>query len=1049
MSEENPTPNAGRVRRYKGHKDPFEAALEPTNASAPTVLDLGETPPEEETITEARMAARQRKQRAAEEGEGDEDGDDDGEGGEEDEEEPPLPDDDNPDEENEGDPEDGLEDIEDGENPDEVTPSVNPRAARTKKIKSSAVALDEEEVVEPESEWNEEHDLQDLLHEEGVTEEGIDSIDGAPHPEEDENMSPENASEELSSDDASPRKKSILQAKTLSPLHEKLKEQLLLKARAHEMPITSPSVKLELLEIAEKKQAFIGRKKGVLQKSGMDGALYIGKVQDDEKYGDYSLYLDSLNPHVVFICGSRGSGKSYLLGVIAEELALHNKDVGVVVVDPVGVFWSMRFPNKEEREVKTLNEFNLLPQGLENLRVFIPEGSKSETPKNTYDGLFSIPPAMLTSEDWALTFGMERFSPTGLLLEKALKKVETGFKTAEGEKIPGKKSKFSLDDLILCLEKDSELNSRERGYKPDSVRALVSRFEAAKAWGIFSEKGTPLSEISREGQMTVIDTSFLDDSVTALVIGILARRLLAARKVQTRREAAQKFKSDEADDLLETEIPPTWLFIDEAHTLIPSGNVKTPATNAIVEYVKQGRRPGCSLVFATQQPSAIDTRVLSQLDVIVAHKLIFDDDIKAIMKRTPTIIPMKYKHPNFLKTLPVGIGLTGDRREETSRAFVLKVRPRMSQHEGRDAETGEHKQQLSEKDAMKLALEVIFSKLEKEGKLEKEEVEQLVHTLNAKYRTKILLSDILDGLEEKGARIDAKTMDIISPTYIEVKIPTPAEKEASAAKTPQQKAHELQKLMEEPQAEEEDTSLRALPVSFSNAQIIQKLEKTAKKSMFGFGGMQEKLQEVSLHYKPIYQVEYRQFTGKTTFVQRTCYVDAEKGEFVHYLNNQFVLSNGLNEIGSLSKQEGQLLHALARKSATIPQLAAHLDMSEKDIKRSLTKLYDQKLIDVSGSKEKPIVGLSKSLDLPFSGNEKALSSLAPLKLVHVPKIKPIRARISADELNSLLSTLWPNTNIMHVSEIYQPVIEATLMNAKTNEFRKVLLDGFTGNILEE
>ena len=70
MSEENPTPNAGRVRRYKGHKDPFEAALEPTNASAPTVLDLGETPPEEETITEARMAARQRKQRAAEEGEG-------------------------------------------------------------------------------------------------------------------------------------------------------------------------------------------------------------------------------------------------------------------------------------------------------------------------------------------------------------------------------------------------------------------------------------------------------------------------------------------------------------------------------------------------------------------------------------------------------------------------------------------------------------------------------------------------------------------------------------------------------------------------------------------------------------------------------------------------------------------------------------------------------------------------------------------------------------------------------------------------------------------
>ncbi|QQR92146.1 MAG: ATP-binding protein [Candidatus Iainarchaeum archaeon] len=1049
MAEENPSPNEGRVRKIKGHKDPFEAALEDTStqSGAPLILDLGETPPEEdETALQGRMASRARRRQAAEDDDGDEDGDDDdGEG--DDEEEPPIPDDEEPDDDEEGNPEDGLDDIQDGDNPDEVTPSVDTRT-RSRKTKAAPAAAEGEEAVEPESEWNEEHDLQDLLHEEGVTEEGIDSIDELHPGMEEDAAANENPSDEPLPEDAAPRKRQLLHAKTLSPLHEKLKEQLLLKARAHEMPVTSPSVKLELLELPEKKQAFIGRKKSILQKSGLDGALYIGKVQDDEKYGDYSLYLDSLNPHVVFICGSRGSGKSYLLGVIAEELALHNKDVGVVVVDPVGVFWSMKFPNKEEREVKTLNDFNLMPQGLENLRVFIPEGSKNETPKNTYDGLFSIPPAMLTSEDWALTFGMERFSPTGLLLEKALKKVETGFKTIEGEKVPGKKNKFSLDDLILCLEKDFELNSRERGYKPDSVRALVSRFEAAKAWGIFSEKGTPLSEISREGQLTVIDTSFLDDSVTALVIGILARRLLAARKVQTRREAAQKFKSDEADDLLETEIPPTWLFIDEAHTLIPSGNVKTPATNAIVEYVKQGRRPGCSLVFATQQPSAIDTRVLSQLDVIVAHKLIFDDDIKAIMKRTPTIIPMKYKHPNFLKTLPVGIGLTGDRREETSRAFVLKVRPRMSQHEGRDAETGEHKQQLSEKEVMKLAIEVIFSKLEKEGKLEKEEVEQLVQTLNSKYRSKIMLSDVLDGLEEKGARIDAKTMEVISPTYIEVKIPVPAEKEATA-KTPQQKAQELQKLIEEPQAEEEETSLRALPVSFSNAQIIQKLEKAAKKSMFGFGGTQEKLQEVSLHYKPIYHVEYRQFTGKTTFIQRSCDVDAEKGEFVHYLNNQFVLSNGLSEVGSLSKQEGQLLHTIARKSTTIPQLASQLDMSEKDVKRALTKLYDQKLIDVTGSKEKPVVQLSKSLDLPFSGSEKALSSLAPLKLVHVPKIKPIRARISADELNALLSTLWPNTNIMHVSEIYQPVIEATLMNAKTNEFRKVLLDGFTGNILEE
>ena len=43
----------------------------------------------------------------------------------------------------------------------------------------------------------------------------------------------------------------------------------------------------------------------------------------------------------------------------------------------------------------------------------------------------------------------------------------------------------------------------------------------------------------------------------------------------------------------------------------------------------------------------------------MAHKLVFDDDIKAIHKRTPTIVPGPYKKPNFIKTLPIGNALTG------------------------------------------------------------------------------------------------------------------------------------------------------------------------------------------------------------------------------------------------------------------------------------------------------------------------------------------------------------------------------------------------------
>lgn len=771
--------------------------------------------------------------------------------------------------------------------------------------------------------------------------------------------------------------------------------------------------------------------------------------------GEFDVYDISVPTHHNFVANDIIVHNSYVLGVLAEELALQNPNVGVVVVDPVGVFWSMKFPNKEEKEVKELPHFDLMPQGLENMRVFIPEGMKTETPKSTYDSLFSIPPALLTSEDWCLTFGIDRFSPTGLLMEKSLKKVERGYRNTNGETIKGKKTAYSLNELIACLETDAELHSKEKGYKPDSIRALVSRFEAAKSWGIFSEKGTPLGEISRPNQLTVIDTSFLDDTVTALVIGILARRLLAARKMQTRKEAANDSKERSVESLLENEIPPTWLFIDEAHTLIPSGNISTPATSAIVEYVKQGRRPGCSLVFATQQPSAIDTRVLSQLDVIMSHKLIFDDDIKAVTKRTPTIIPLRYKHPHFLKTLPVGTALVGDRREETNRAFVLKIRPRMSQHEGRDAETGEHRKSLSAEEIQRLAVELLLGKLEKEGTLEKETVDQVVHTLNQKYKGKMLLSSVLDELESRGAAINPKDASVRWPPYFTEmeshaeQLNLSPEKTMETSKAAEAKVDALTKLVQPPRAEE-DTGLRAFPIALTREQIVDSLLKASRKRLFGLGKPVEKLQEISLSYVPIWKVEYRQFTGKTSYVVRECFVDAEKGEFLHYLNKKFVSSSGLEAVSGLNETEMRVLRTLFQKgSETIPALVKRTALPEKTVKHALVKLYEGQLVQVKNEEKNPTFSLGKNLDIPFIGNEKELGSVQALKLVNVSNIRKGEPRLSDDKLHALLGTLWPNVSVNRIAEIYRPVFEATLLNTKSGEHRMVRLDGFTGALFEE
>ena len=392
----------------------------------------------------------------------------------------------------------------------------------------------------------------------------------------------------------------------------------------------------------------LGRGKSLMDKFGLEKACLVGKTPEGDE-----VYLDTIKPHVIFICGARGSGKSYTMGVIVEGLAEVNDAVAGIVIDPIGVFWSMKKPNMMEREREELKKWGLEPRGFENVRVLVPVGVKN-LPKSSFDGFFSIKPCELRASDWCFAFDIDRFSPAGLLLDTAIKKA--------GED-------YTIDDLVRVIATDPELQSKEKGFSKQTRRGVISRLESSKFWGIFSEKATPIEFIAQPGQITVIDTSFLEEPVAALVVGILARKLLNRRKIESRKEALG----------VPTSFPPVWLFIDEAHTLVPKDR-KTAASESLIEYVKQGRKPGCSLVIATQQPSAINSEVLSQLDLMFVHQLVFEDDIKAVSKRMPANMPKEW-NVGFIRSLRVGQAIVGD-RETTSTAFI-SVRPRKSQHEGR------------------------------------------------------------------------------------------------------------------------------------------------------------------------------------------------------------------------------------------------------------------------------------------------------------------------------------------------------------------------------
>jgi len=297
--------------------------------------------------------------------------------------------------------------------------------------------------------------------------------------------------------------------------------------------------RLELL--SDEEGVYVGRKKSIFDKYKNKAALYIGKVNETSKqwqnHLDKKVLLDSISPHAIFICGMRGSGKSYTLGVIVEEMAMKNDGVGILIIDPMGIFWSMKQKNKMTNEGEMLQRWGLKPTGIKNVKVFIPKDYANKAPKETWDDLFKIKPSELRVEDWCLTFDIERFDTMGLLIERVIEKTKTGYSTIDGKRVLGFGDDYGIEDLIKTIESEESIYSREDGFKENTRRALNARLTGAIQWGIFDKKGTKLNDLSKRGQVSVIDVSFLEDNVRALVVGLLSRNILNTRKVISRHEA--------------------------------------------------------------------------------------------------------------------------------------------------------------------------------------------------------------------------------------------------------------------------------------------------------------------------------------------------------------------------------------------------------------------------------------------------------------------------------------------------------------------------------
>jgi len=194
------------------------------------------------------------------------------------------------------------------------------------------------------------------------------------------------------------------------------------------------------------KRYLLGRRDG-----GEGGMLNMGRYLALDGSQGAGVYLDVLKPHAVLICGKRGYGKSYTMGVIIEEIArlpprIRN-NFCAIVVDTMGVFACMK--------------------GWEGIRVFAPlaHGRDGALP-------LEIPAGSLSFYDYCELLGIEPMSEDG-----------AGLMSAMGE------GPFEAGGLAEKV-------------RPGSTLSGLLRMVAS--WGLFSDSAT-FDTLLRPGSVNILD----------------------------------------------------------------------------------------------------------------------------------------------------------------------------------------------------------------------------------------------------------------------------------------------------------------------------------------------------------------------------------------------------------------------------------------------------------------------------------------------------------------------------------------------------------------
>jgi DNA helicase HerA-like ATPase len=303
-----------------------------------------------------------------------------------------------------------------------------------------------------------------------------------------------------------------------------------------------------------------------------DAGLRIGTWRSGGVEVPALLRASGFNRHT-FLCGQSGSGKTYALGVVLEQL-LVDTDLRMVVLDPNADFVHLGRPRPgaagpEADRIRSLD-----------IRV-----------------LGAAPPA----EPLRM-----RFTTTPRPAQAAVLRLDPIADRAEYNLFL-----HTVEAAAQPLEVDGFLGGLRAGGAEE--RALAQRIEnlGLADWEVWAGELPSAWEVVRGGpRATVLDLAGFHDPREASAACLdLVENLWAARHDRT----------------------PTLVVIDEAHHLVPaepSGPIAELLVERLVQVAAEGRKYGLWLLLSTQRPSKVHEQVVSQCDNLMLMRMNSPGDVE-------------------------------------------------------------------------------------------------------------------------------------------------------------------------------------------------------------------------------------------------------------------------------------------------------------------------------------------------------------------------------------------------------------------------------------